>query len=274
MNSLAQALIITGLILLLLSLKPAFSISQLPTEQQQGWRILLGLIFAFITGYFGYLYMLSDHPVTQLEMVVALVFCGGGGFVYIITRMSEKTIHVLVSQANRHLHQAHHDPLTRLPNRIVFYKKLSQISQDNQIFCCLILDLNDFKKINDTHGHNCGDKVLKSVAERIRSCLPEHAVAARLGGDELGILLFGSFASHGQVFVEQLHGLISQPINYQQHIIHIGVSIGIAEYPHHGSHRKQLLNHADIAMYQAKRNKKPYCLYEANFSTANKNTSN
>lgn len=273
MNSLAQAPILIGLILLLLSLRPTLSISRLPTEQQLGWRILLGLVFAFIVGYLGYLYMLSDHRATKLEIVVALVFCGGGGFVFIVTRMSEKTIHVLVNQANRHLHQAHHDPLTGLPNRIVFYKKLSQIIQDNNIFCCLILDLNDFKKINDTHGHECGDKVLISVAERIRSCLPENAVVARLGGDELGVLLLGSFTSHGQAFVEQLHQLIGQPINDEQHIIHVGVSIGIAEYPRHGSNRKHLLNHADIAMYQAKRNKKVYCLYETHFSTTYQNVS-
>jgi len=272
MNNLAQILIIIGLILLLLSLRPALSISRLPTEQQLGWRILLGLIFSFIVGYLGYLFMLSDHLATKLEIVVALVFCGGGGFVYIITRMSEKTIHILVNQAKKHLHQAHHDHLTRLPNRIVFYKQLSQISQENQIFCCLILDLNDFKKINDTYGHDCGDQVLKSVADRIRSCLPEKAVVARLGGDELGVLLIGSFATNGLVFVEKLNLLIGQPINYQQHIIHIGVSIGIAEHPRHGFHRKQLLNHADIAMYQAKRNKKAYCVYDTNFKTENKNT--
>jgi diguanylate cyclase len=265
MTSLAQALIAIGLVLLLLSLKPTFVISQLPTEQQKGWRILFILICCFVLGYLSFLFMLMNQEITPLEMVVAWVFCGGGAFVYLITRMSQKTIHLLIINANTNLHRAHHDELTLLPKRQLLYQAMDKLIQANKPFCCMMLDLNDFKKINDRLGHDCGDWVLISVAKRIVEILPKDALVSRLGGDELAVIILGHFTGFGENMAKEIQLSISQAIAYKEESLTIGVSIGIAEFPLQGQTREQLLKQADIAMYHAKRNKITYALYEQAF---------
>lgn len=266
MNSLAQILVLIGLTLLAFSLKPSFKICQLPTEQQRGWKVLFVLICAFVFGYLSFFILLIGHNTTQLEMVVAAVFCGGGAFVFIITKMSQKTIHLLIMSVKKSVHQAHHDELTRLPNRVLFYQDMAARIQANQVFCCMILDLNEFKKINDTLGHHCGDLVLTLVAKRIQTTLPPAGMVARLGGDELGILLPGSYQQNAMILAQQLQKNVAQEILYEGRSLFIGVSIGIAEFPQQGNSREQLLKHADIAMYHAKRNKMPYMLYKDNLT--------
>jgi diguanylate cyclase len=265
MTSLAQALITLGLVLLLLSLKPTFTISQLPTEQQKGWRILFMLICCFVFGYLSFLFMLMNQEITPLEMVVAWVFCGGGAFVYLITRMSQKTIHLLIINANTNLHRAHHDELTLLPKRQLLYQAMEKRIQASMPFCCMMLDLNDFKQINDRLGHDCGDWVLISVASRIQELLPKEALASRLGGDELAVIIPGSYADYGEEMAKNIQLSVSQAIAYRAESLTIGVSIGIAEFPLQGQTREQLLKQADIAMYHAKRNKLAYTLYQPRF---------
>lgn len=265
MTSLAQALIAIGLVLLLLSLKPTFAISQLPTEQQKGWRILFMLICCFVLGYLSFLFMLMNQAITPIEMVVAWVFCGGGAFVYLITRMSQKTIHLLIINANTNLHRAHHDELTLLPKRQLLYQAMDQHIQANKPFCCMMLDLNDFKQINDRLGHDCGDWVLISVAKRIQSIMPKDAMVSRLGGDELAVIINGRYSECGEDMAKDIQLSVSQAISYNEESLTIGVSIGIAEFPLQGQTREQLLKQADIAMYHAKRNKKAYALYQQTF---------
>lgn len=265
MTSLAQALIFIGLALLLLSLKPTFAISQLPTEQQKGWRILFMLICCFIFGYLSFFILLIGQDITPLEMVVASVFCGGGAFVYLITRMSQKTIHLLVINANTHLHLAHHDELTQLPKRQLLYQAIERHIEAKHAFCCMMLDLNEFKKVNDTLGHDCGDVVLITVTHRIQSLLPKDAMLSRLGGDELVVLMTGTYADTAGVMAKKIHHLIGQAILYEGESLSIGVSIGITEFPLQGQEREQLLRQADSAMYYAKRNKIPYALYQQDF---------
>jgi diguanylate cyclase (GGDEF)-like protein len=266
MNSLALALVAIGLILLLLSLKPSVVICQLPTEHQRGWRVLFVLICAFVIGYISFFIMLIGQAITPLEMVVAAVFCGGGGFVFLIAKMSQKTIHLLIVSANKNYHKAHHDELTSLPNRILFYQGVANRIEKNTVFCCMLLDLNDFKKINDTLGHGCGDMVLALVAERIQKALPNTSLVARLGGDELGILIAGSYKEMGENLAQAIHSAVGKNIIYEGRSLFVGVSIGVAQYPEQGKTRELLLKHADIAMYHAKRNKIGHILFSHDLS--------
>jgi diguanylate cyclase (GGDEF)-like protein len=263
MNNLAKILVFIGLALLLLSLKPAFIICQLSTEQQRGWFVLFSLIVTFILGYVSFFLILMGHDISQLEIVVALIFCGGGGFVFLITKMSQKTIHLLVISAKENLHNAHHDALTLLANRRVFNQKVTDFMKNEAVFCLMLLDLDDFKKINDTLGHGCGDWVLTSVAERVQASLPEASLVARVGGDELGILVRSSYRYVGQALAQNIHQSITKGIIYEGQSLFIGASIGIAEYPLQGENQPQLLKRADIAMYYAKRHKTGYLQYSS-----------
>ncbi len=153
---------------------------------------------------------------------------------------------------------AHHDDLTQLSNRLMFQERLHQALDEARAgshgFALLYLDLDGFKQINDTHGHEMGDRLLVSVAERLRSSVRETDTVARMGGDEFAIIQhFGSEPSAASSLAERLLESISAPFDLAGRPSQIGVSIGIAFYPQHGDTSDLLIRHADIALYRAKR---------------------
>lgn len=153
------------------------------------------------------------------------------------------------------------EPLTGLGNRIVLEEELSFAVAlallENSEGYLLLIDLDDFKIINDTHGHNAGDYVLQEVARRLRTAVRSTDTVARLGGDEFAVVLEGkSLAKAIPDLVQTLVGLISAPIEYEGKTLTVGASIGIASFPSDGSNLKTLLAHADRAMYATKQRKR------------------
>jgi len=151
---------------------------------------------------------------------------------------------------------AHHDVLTGLPNRTQFQHHLElsirQLPRDTSL-AVLCLDLDDFKRVNDTLGHPTGDKLLKEVGERLRACLRENDVLARLGGDEFAIIaLTESGLTNASALAGRLIEAVSKPfmINHQE--IVVGLSVGIAVSPNDSSDPEQLLKASDMALYRAK----------------------
>jgi diguanylate cyclase (GGDEF)-like protein/PAS domain S-box-containing protein len=153
-------------------------------------------------------------------------------------------------------HMALHDALTNLPNRLFFHEQLRDRfahREPTQQFAVLCFDLDRFKNVNDTLGHQLGDALLRQVAERVRSCLREGDVLARLGGDEFAILL-GDCGQPNEINIlaARLNELIASPFNLDGHQAVIGVSIGIAVAPIDASEPEHLLKNADLALYRAK----------------------
>ncbi len=160
---------------------------------------------------------------------------------------------------------AYHDTLTGLPNRKSFYKcledKLHQsqrrIGDDN--WALLFLDLDKFKYINDTLGHDTGDELLKEVAVRLKDCLRKTDHIFRLGGDEFTIILENLFAGTDVANVAlKIRESISQPFSIKGNEIHSTVSIGISIYPDDGTDVETLVKNADMAMYVAKEDDEGY----------------
>ncbi|KPQ25315.1 MAG: diguanylate cyclase (GGDEF) domain [Halomonas sp. HL-48] len=152
---------------------------------------------------------------------------------------------------------AYRDIGTQLPNRMDFMRYLaSRLSSPlASPLALLLLDLNHFKEINDTAGHDTGDMVLKVVAERFAACLAPGDYLARLGGDEFVVICHGADAA---IALERAHRLcesIDQPVDIDPQSFELSVSIGVTLYPHHATSPLELLKFADIAMYQAKRQK-------------------
>ena len=154
---------------------------------------------------------------------------------------------------------AEHDPLTGLPNRVLFRYGISQAivqAQRNQEQVALLfLDLDGFKNINDSLGHQIGDRLLQQTATRLRHCLRKADTIARLGGDEFVISLTGlrnskAAALIARKVVEALH----KPFLIDKHETHVSASIGISVYPTDGEEVDALMRAADMAMYQAKEN--------------------
>ncbi|KGK86373.1 diguanylate cyclase [Desulfosporosinus sp. HMP52] len=163
-------------------------------------------------------------------------------------------------------HQAQHDALTGLPNRLLFneYLKnaLARARRKNGKLAVMFLDLDRFKLINDTMGHNMGDLLLKSVAERLRQTLREGDTVARQGGDEFLILLSEIQDEIEAALVsERILGLFSKPIILEDNEIYISTSIGISLYPNDGSDMEGLVKQADTAMYAAKEKGRNNCQF-------------
>jgi diguanylate cyclase (GGDEF)-like protein/PAS domain S-box-containing protein len=158
---------------------------------------------------------------------------------------------------------AHNDTLTGLPNRLSFEKKFDQIllraQHAQQKFALFFIDLNRFKEVNDTLGHDVGDVLLKSVASSLKEGLRGEDFVARLGGDEFVIILASiSHEEEAEQIARHLLERTQQILHLQEHSIQPSLSIGIAIYPDHGIDRSSLLKCADKAMYYAKHNTKEY----------------
>jgi diguanylate cyclase len=153
---------------------------------------------------------------------------------------------------------AHHDSLTGLTNRSLFYDRLNtalNMARRHQSgLALLFLDFNDFKIINDVHGHAVGDRVLCSVARRLEGCVRATDTVARMGGDEFTILLTDIQAAEAvSAKVEQIHATVAEPLDPEFGGIMLSCSIGVACYPADGEDADTLLSHADGDMYRLKR---------------------
>lgn len=154
---------------------------------------------------------------------------------------------------------AHHDPLTGLANRALFNDRLDAALRAAQChdssLALLFLDVNDFKGINDVHGHAAGDQVLRMIARRLQGCVRETDTVARMGGDEFTVLLT-DIQSQGDVYekVAQILAVLAEPPDADSSVLTMpSCSIGIACYPADGEDADTLLSHADDDMYRIKR---------------------
>ncbi len=156
-------------------------------------------------------------------------------------------------------HLATHDALTNLPNRYLFedrlIKVLSMCRRSHEKAAVLFVDLDYFKVINDSLGHEIGDYLLKEIAERLLSCVRGQDTVARQGGDEFIVILQGIVkALDASVVAQKILDRLCQPYSIREEELHIGSSIGIAIYPDDGDKVDVLLRKSDIAMYHAKEN--------------------
>jgi diguanylate cyclase (GGDEF)-like protein/PAS domain S-box-containing protein len=183
---------------------------------------------------------------------VSLTRIGAGSAVCVVRDITERT---LAEEQITHL--AYHDALTGLPNRLLFKDRLdvaiSHAQRDKEKLAVLFLDLDRFKIINDSLGHDAGDYLLQEVARRISACVRESDTVSRLGGDEFTVLLpaLRSADDAARVARKILESL-REPVEIQERPYYVTTSIGIALFPDDGSQGEALLKNADTAMYQAK----------------------
>ncbi len=154
-------------------------------------------------------------------------------------------------------HLAYYDPLTNLPNRRLFYDRLSlAISHAHRHrlrLAVMFVDLDRFKQINDTLGHKVGDQLLEQVAGRLKACLREDDSVARTGGDEFLILLPEvDHYEDAAIIAQRLIAALTQPFALEQRDLTVTCSVGVAYYPDDGLDLDTLVKHADLAMYRAK----------------------
>ena len=161
------------------------------------------------------------------------------------------------SRETRLDHMAHHDTLTRLPNRKLFNDRLDHAlrmaERRDQLVALMFLDLDRFKQINDTLGHGVGDGLLIEVAKRLARVVRRSDTVARLGGDEFAIVAEGlSSADEINLLAEKVLAAFDQPFNIERHNMHVRTSIGISRCPEDSCDADELVRAADTAMYEAK----------------------
>jgi diguanylate cyclase (GGDEF)-like protein len=204
-------------------------------------RAVAGSRSALVETSDGRLIEISDEPVES------------GGWLATHEDVTER-----VRAEERIAHLAHYDYLTNLPNRVLMRghleRRIAELAEGKP-FAVLYVDVDEFKGVNDSLGHEVGDSLLCQVADCLRSCVGPQDLVARLGGDEFAIVKAGT-GDHGALtaLVEHILGTLRVPVSFKGQEIRASASIGIAIAPEHGSSLEELLKRADIAMYAAKSN--------------------
>ena len=181
-------------------------------------------------------------------------------FIYLITNL-HKTRQQLEAELKNTARLANYDLLTQLPNRHSFNERLHhelEVAKRNKsFFSVLYMDLDGFKAVNDTYGHNMGDKLLIEVAQRLKSCVREIDLVARIGGDEfVYVTAAGNFTKNTSHLQKRLQDAVKSPVQIDDITLHIGMTIGQARYPDDGEEFEQLLAKSDQNMYQKKQRNK------------------
>lgn len=176
------------------------------------------------------------------------------------SELLERTLRYAIErkQTEQHLARlAHYDPLTDIPNRILFRDRLEHAirlaERDNTFFTLMFIDLNGFKQVNDNFGHDAGDAVIRICADRLNNCMRRSDSVARMGGDEFTLLLQNTELNTDVAHIAQkVIDSLSVPSQIGGYEVVVGCSIGIAMYPQAGRDADTLLKNADLAMYKAK----------------------
>ena len=216
------------------------------------------------------IYSMLDAPIYYAGEIIGVVCHEYTNFVHTWSSQEQEFASAIASTASLSLeiqkrremekeleHQAYHDALTKLPNRSLFIDRLDQAlklaHRSKTILAVLFLDLDNFKEINDSLGHDAGDKVLIEIARRLNANLREMDTIARLGGDEFTLIVSGfEDTQFIHEVVLKLLNILQQPMNINDQELYATSSIGISIYPDDGKTSETLLRNADAAMYKAK----------------------
>lgn len=204
----------------------------------------------------------DENAFNQASVELARLFANYLGVVFERIRLEGK----IKEQYEEMVYLSSHDPLTGLMNRRSFQeygeKLLALAKREGKKVSLLFLDLSDFKPINDKYSHIFGDQVLKIIGSRIERSLRESDLVARFGGDEFVVLAYNCAEQDVKHLAQKLAYFIQEPIEYEGKTISVGVNIGIAIYPDHSQDLDGLVRLADMAMYNAKRDKLIYSLID------------
>jgi len=212
--------------------------------------------------------IISGGVMTGIVCAAMLIILMLGASTYVIDLQSTQ------AAVERYRHLALHDPLTNLPNRAAFNDHLATLTNRpidmTAHIAVLCFDLDRFKEINDVHGHSAGDHVLRTVAERLSIAMQQGEFVARVGGDEFVVVMRDYFIrADAKSLAQRVLDEVTKPIEWHEHVLFVGSSVGISTYPGQASTTDDLLSQADIAMYRAKATaSNTICFYDPSMDQA------
>ncbi|MFC2073713.1 EAL domain-containing protein [Campylobacterota bacterium] len=209
---------------------------------------------------FEWMHVKSDGHVLWMDVTLTSISMFNSEIIYVTWRdiakrkIVESALH---EQKEKLYYQAHHDSLTQLPNRMFFSERLEEsiitAKRQKKELAVLFIDLDRFKPINDSLGHEVGDKVLQCIAKRLKDIIRDQDTLSRLGGDEFTILMESLERGNDAArLAEDILKSLAEPIYVDKHTLYVSSSIGISIYPQDDADAFSLLKHADAAMYKAK----------------------
>jgi diguanylate cyclase (GGDEF)-like protein len=249
-------------------------------EPQTGGQVKVLRSFAPLTlgGRQGVVGIYQDY--SPIEAAAQAAFLPVAGILELVLLLLYVTLVPILARVSRRLqrhvqkiqHQALHDDLTELPNRLHFREHIAaaiSTAADGSVpVAVFLLDLDRFKEINDTLGHQWGDELLKQLATRLRSVTGDETLLARLGGDEFGIVAHGRDADDALRIAQTVRASLEEPFVASSIPLVIEASIGISVFPANGEDVDTLIQHADVAMYAAKDKRLGVVLYEDSLDTS------
>lgn len=259
-NVFALSLVFTGALVLLVALLPILRlIGKLPSGPiRSRWYTMLGMIVLFVFGYFAYLNLFWQSHEQLIDLIVPVVFFMGGCFVWLTATLSMQTT-VDVIRLSLLERESVTDPLTGVFNRRYLDRCLADdvasARRYNLPLSVLMIDIDHFKLVNDTHGHQFGDRVLATIGEIISKALRESDSVARYGGEEFLVIARHTPLEGATELAERLRTAIeSHEMNLpgQAESLHVTVSIGVADLSGEIAETERLIHLADDNLYRAK----------------------
>ncbi|PWI33339.1 bifunctional diguanylate cyclase/phosphodiesterase [Vibrio albus] len=260
LNLIPILLTFVGLLMLMYSLRPTAAICK--KSQQKGWCLLYYLILFFVLGYLISLIRFVSAPVFTVEYLVhSLILVSGGLFVLMVTQLSHRSILQVEESTSREEYNALHDSLTSLGNRHYLHRAATSLIRERTSFTLLVIDLNNFRQINNAIGHYLGDELIRALSIKLRQHLPEQCSIYRMSGDEFTLLWEKTTDIELELLANQIHELLSSPLDIHGYSLHISASIGVSCYPRHSGNIEKLLQQAELAMYACKRRGSEYLVF-------------
>lgn len=231
-------------------------------ELQQKWKILSLLILFFIFGYLVFCYSLWNIRAiaNPLSVVISVVLLGGGVFVFLVGQLALRTMSDIRRIAILQ-HESITDSLTGLKNRRYFDQRLCEEVAHSKRYrlplSLLLIDVDHFKKVNDTYGHTLGDEVLKNLSKVILDMVRDSDVVARYGGEEIIIIAPNTDKPEAILLAERLRNMVCKStmatIDTTQEIVQISISVGVSSLGMVVIDKEALMEEADKALYEAKK---------------------
>ena len=224
-------------------------------HDEEFYRRLWGTILAGETFRKVFINRRKDGGLYYEEQTITPLTDDAGRITHFISTGRDITERIAAEERLQYL--AHHDALTELPNRILFldrlHRALVRAQRYQRLVAVMFMDLDGFKEINDAHGHDVGDQLLRALSQRLNECMRQGDTVSRLGGDEFAVLLEDiSQPDHAQPVAGKVLNAVALPVMLGGRELRLTISIGISLYPLDGQDAQILLKSADAAMYRAK----------------------